>query len=104
MSLNLTDEQLESVKSGQPLRFAEGGTDFLLIRADLYEQVHGPLDDSPLTEQERRQLLQSFGKRAGWEDPEMDVYEDYAASGRFADEDCSRITVKSDRFQRQPPE
>ena len=77
MSVNLTDEQLESVKNGQPLRFVQGGTDFVLIRADMYERVNGLVDDSPLTEEERQQLLQAFGKRAGWEDSEMDVYEDY---------------------------
>jgi hypothetical protein len=77
MSVNLTAEQLETVKNGQPLRFVQGGTDFVLIRADIYERVNGLCDVSPLTEQEQLQLLQAFGKRAGWEDPGMDVYEDY---------------------------
>ena len=77
MSLNLTDEQLQSVKSGEPLRFTLDNTDFVLIRADLYERVKSLFDDSPLTEDDRLRLLQEFGKRAGWEDPEMDVYEAY---------------------------
>ncbi len=31
-------------------------------------------DDSPLTEKEQSALLVEFGLRAGWDDPEMDVY------------------------------
>jgi hypothetical protein len=33
-------------------------------------------DDSPLTEEEQRELLIQAGLRAGWDDPEMDVYND----------------------------
>jgi hypothetical protein len=29
-----------------------------------------------VTEQERLFHLQQFGKRAGWDDPEMDVYDE----------------------------
>ena len=29
----------------------------------------------PVTEQERLFHLQQFGRRAGWDDPEMDVYD-----------------------------
>jgi hypothetical protein len=77
MSVNLTHEQLESVKNGEPLRFTLNDTDYVVIRADLYERVKSVFDDSPLTKGERLQLLQEFGKRAGWKDPEMDVYEAY---------------------------
>ena len=31
-------------------------------------------DDSPITEKEREALLVQAGLRAGWDDPEMDVY------------------------------
>jgi hypothetical protein len=77
MSLNLTDAHLQSVRNGQPLRFTQDDTDFVLVRADQYERVKALFDDSPLTADERRGLLQTFGKRAGWEDPELDVYEAY---------------------------
>ena len=33
-------------------------------------------EEDPATEQERLFQLDQFGKRAGWDDPEMDVYED----------------------------
>jgi hypothetical protein len=43
----------------------------------MYEQLHGLLDyDTPLTPDERRAVLIQAGLRAGWDDPEMDVYND----------------------------
>jgi len=62
MSLNLTDAQLQSVRNGEPLRFTQDDTDFVLVRADQYECVKSLFDDSPLTTDERLGLLQSFGK------------------------------------------
>jgi hypothetical protein len=77
MGLSLTDEQLKSVKNGEPLRLTVDNTDYVLIRAELYEGAKSLFDDNPLTQDDRMQLLQDFGTRAGWEDPEMDVYEVY---------------------------
>jgi hypothetical protein len=34
------------------------------------------IEDIPVTDQERQYQLQQFGKRAGWDDPEMDFYND----------------------------
>ena len=31
-------------------------------------------DDSPITEEERKALLVELGLSIGWDDPEMDVY------------------------------
>jgi hypothetical protein len=36
--MNLTKEELEVARSGQPLRFTEGQIDFVLIRADVYDR------------------------------------------------------------------
>ena len=33
-------------------------------------------DDAPLTNDQKRDLLIKAGLRAGWDDPEMDVYND----------------------------
>jgi hypothetical protein len=77
MSLNFTDAQLQSVRNGQPLRFTQEDTDFVLVRADQYERVKALFDDSPLTVDERLVLLQAFGKRAGWDESELDVYETF---------------------------
>ena len=46
------------------------------MRADVYERFKSLFEDDPVTEQERLFHIQQFGKRAGWEDPEMDIYDD----------------------------
>ena len=43
---------------------------FELMRKGVY------YDDGPITEEEQTALLIEFGLRAGWDDPEMDVYND----------------------------
>ncbi len=42
-----------------------------------YERFRAFFEEDPVTPEERRRLLIEFGKRAGWDDPELDVYEDY---------------------------
>ena len=62
---------------GRPLRLTdpETQTDSVLLQADMYDQLHGLLSDAPLlTPDERRTVLLQAGLRAGWDDPEMDVY------------------------------
>jgi hypothetical protein len=39
-----------------------------------YERFKAFFEDDPITRDERRALLRDFGKRAGWDDPEMDIY------------------------------
>lgn len=46
-----------------------------LRRSLSLEQLH-IFDTEPLSSDERRQLLVQAGLRAGWDDPEMDVYND----------------------------
>jgi hypothetical protein len=48
-----------------------------VLRADVYDQIQGLFyDDTPLTTDEKRALLIQAGLRAGWNDPEMDIYND----------------------------
>lgn len=64
---------------GEPVRLADPETDveYVVLRADVYERIRNLVyDDSPLTSGERRDLLVKAGLRAGWDDPEMDVYND----------------------------
>ena len=43
----------------------------------MYDQIHTLLyNETPLTPDERRAVLMQAGLRAGWDDPEMDVYTD----------------------------
>ena len=51
---------------------------YVLLRADVYERLHLLLEQGPLSREEQLRLLQAAGERAGWDDPEMDVYNDLA--------------------------
>ncbi len=80
MSIRLTEEQWANIVQGKevPVRVsdpAENAT-FVLVRAEVYERFKSLFEEDPVTEQERLFQLQQFGKRAGWHDPEMDVYDD----------------------------
>ena len=61
---------------GGPVKIVDGDQHYVLIRAELYERLKDLFDDNPLSEQERSGLLREAGKRAGWDDPAMDVYND----------------------------
>ena len=79
--INLSVAQIEAVKQGEPVRVqsSEIGADCFVVRADVFERIKNLLyDDSPLTADEKTRLLVEAGLRAGWDDPEMDVYNDLA--------------------------
>jgi hypothetical protein len=72
-------QQAVRASQGRPLRLTdpETHTEYVLLQAEMYDQLHGLLsDDIPLTPDERRAVLLQAGLRAGWDDPEMDVYND----------------------------
>lgn len=50
---------------------------YAVVPLHVYERFQAFFEDDPITPQERQQLLRDFGLRAGWDDPEMDVYEEY---------------------------
>ena len=79
--LTIPKELQQAVRAshGHPLRLTDPEThvEYVLLQAELYDQIHGLLDnDSPLTPDERRAVLIQAGLRAGWDDPELDVYND----------------------------
>ena len=80
MPIRLTEEQWANVQQGSevPVRVSDPAQNatFVLVRADVYERFKALFEEDPVTEQERLFQLQQFGKRAGWDDPEMDVYDD----------------------------
>jgi hypothetical protein len=77
MTIQLTSEQWADVQTGEaPVRVSgpERNASFVLVREDVYEQFRSLFERDPVTEQERLFQLQQFGKRAGWDDPAMDIY------------------------------
>jgi len=55
----------------------ETGKIFFLISEDRYQQLKPLFEEDPISEEEQRFLLAEGGKRAGWDDPIMDVYDQY---------------------------
>ena len=56
----------------------ETNVEYVVLPAETYERMRKGIyyDDGPITEEERRALLIQAGLRAGWDDPEMDIYND----------------------------
>jgi hypothetical protein len=56
----------------------ETHVEYVVLPAETFEQMRNGVyyDDGPITEEERRYLLIQAGLRAGWDDPEMDIYND----------------------------
>jgi hypothetical protein len=78
--IRLTDQQCQEL-SGEnnfPPRALNPQTnaEFVLVRAELYEKIKALFEDVPITEDEETVLLREAGMYAGWDDPEMDIYND----------------------------
>jgi hypothetical protein len=63
----------------QPLEIIDLETQqhYVLLKADVFDRIHLLLQGGPLSKEEQRFLLEQAGRRAGWDDPEMDVYDDF---------------------------
>ena len=83
----LSKEIQQAIKDAQedPVRLVDPETDveYVVLPVETFEQMRKGVyyDDGPLTEEEQRQLLIEAGLRAGWDDPEMDVYNDMIPGG-----------------------
>jgi hypothetical protein len=63
--IELTDDQRRELESEGPVRVRDPKTNetYVLVRADVYERM--------------RAVIDGHTRRAGWDDPELDVYERY---------------------------
>jgi hypothetical protein len=75
----LSNEQKKALDSGQVVPLVVDGTECVVLRRDVFElgQREVPFDDGAWTAAEKESLLKAVGKKAGWDDPELDVYEQY---------------------------
>lgn len=80
--ITLTTELKRALKCSQedPVRLVDPETkaEYVVLPVEIYELMRKGryYDDGPITEEEETALLIKFGLRAGWDDPEMDVYND----------------------------
>lgn len=78
--IELTQEQRQGLRHADAVRLSdpETGQEYILLRAEVYERLKQLLyDDGDWTPEEQMRLLAESGKRAGWDDPAMDVYDNY---------------------------
>jgi hypothetical protein len=79
MTIQFTEEQWANVEGHEvPVRVSDPAQSktFVLVSAEVYERFKSLFEEDPVTEEERQIHLMQFGKRAGWDDPEMDVYDE----------------------------
>jgi len=80
--ITLSKEIQKAIKDAQeePVRLVDPETkmEYVVLPVETFELMRKGryYDDGPLTEEERRYILIQAGLRAGWDDPEMDVYND----------------------------
>ncbi len=62
-----------------PVRFVDPRTQrvYVLIADEQFDRLRSLIDVEPLTIEQQRQILHDAGVRAGWDDPEMDAYDNY---------------------------
>lgn len=74
--IELTAEQRLELGTDTPRAIdPETRTRYVLVREDVYERIEALLTPERLTESEQQAALHAAGLRAGWDDPEMDVYD-----------------------------
>jgi hypothetical protein len=79
--IELTDIQRRELEGAGPAlaRDPETNETYVLIRAALYERLKALLyDDSEFPLNEAYPLVDEMAAKAGWDDPAMDVYDDFA--------------------------
>ncbi|HVA44869.1 MAG TPA: hypothetical protein VNH11_00660 [Pirellulales bacterium] len=80
MPILLTEQQWADVQKGTevPVRVQDPtqAATFVLLRAEVYDRFKSLFEEDPISQQERLYQLQQFGRRAGWDDPEMDIYDE----------------------------
>ncbi len=79
MVLQLNDDLAKAIdlqgKTSVQVVYPLTGEVFFLINEEQYLRLKQLFDEEPLTSEEKRYQLQQAGKRAGWDDPAMDVYD-----------------------------
>ncbi len=84
MTTTLSPEIRKAVEEAgeRPLEIIDPETQkrYMLLKAEVFEQLRPLLQSGPLSLEEQKYLLEQAGRRAGWDDPEMDIYDDMVHS------------------------
>ena len=76
--MDISDEQVKTVENGNPLRISSSAThaELVLLRADQFDRLQKILDEEGF---EVETAYRAFCRAVGpeWDDPALDVYEQY---------------------------
>jgi hypothetical protein len=77
--VELTQQQWQELNTQEPIVIDPRTQEtYVLVPQKVYDRIKGLLyDDSDWTPEEQLRLLAESGQRAGWDDPAMDVYDNY---------------------------
>jgi hypothetical protein len=70
----LSPEQRQAIESNGHVSIDDGT--YVVVKAAAYERLRSLLVAGPLSIEEQRAMIAQVGKRVGWDDPRMDVYND----------------------------
>jgi hypothetical protein len=74
--IELTAEQRRELNTDAPRVIdPETQTRYVLVKEDVYERLEALLVPERLSLAEQQAALRAAGLRAGWDDPEMNVYD-----------------------------
>jgi hypothetical protein len=78
VSMTITSDLRQAIENVGHAELTDPQTNetYVLIRKEFFSRMQGlvGLDAGPLSIEEQRALLAHAGRRAGWDDPAMDVY------------------------------
>ncbi len=83
MTLKLTDEMRDAIRltAGEPLKLEDEQTraQYVLLPLAVYQRVYSLFADNSFDVSDTYAAQSAAAGAAGWDDPEMDVYDDYDA-------------------------
>jgi hypothetical protein len=77
-TMHLSEQQTSALRNGEAVRVWERDLECVVMRGDLYDRIKQLLyDDSEWTDHELRQMLAKSAEMNGWNEPEMNAYDNY---------------------------
>ena len=74
--IELTEQQRQELQCDLPRAFdPQTKKTYVLVSEEAYERMQALLAPERLPRAEQQALLHAAGLRAGWDDPEMDIYD-----------------------------
>ena len=81
--IELTEQQRQELKGDAPRVFdPQTNKTYVLVSEEAFERMQALLAPERLPRTEQQSLLGAAGLRAGWDDPEMEIYDHEEDAGK----------------------